>query len=603
MPIDFSTYGYEDSIYAKKFVSFQGTKQKTDTIYSTAEFIRLAKNSLSIFIHKHLYDIFWQPNKNLCYGSIGEYNCSKFVNDSDISYYKELNSCFVTESHRDVYTCYERKYNQVTQSISFYTISKWEPEFYEKNTKNHKKGDLKDINITKQYSSLSNTLTYLARWGNPNTIEYLHKQINNEKTPKDKRNFFENVLEHIEKFRWDRLFELATRKRERIFKEKFSEPIFFESLTFKGRCRKEDIIVKNSKPSVIDAWICLSGIRNYNIKNDTKYELITYKNFYYPVKYSLKYHGNIDDYNVKHKNIRYSVTFDEVTKIPTFILTKEDKRSYVIISQEVDEKRLAAFDINYKRNILQSSEDKEENFNLPKEKKDDLINVYLSEVYHTYQLQKKNSHYRIGKKRRKKLKTLSKKVLSLERELIANVCKLYAGRGYNHIALEELNNTFGKCYIKKSLDKILNPDGSLLTEEEREDLKKEVNMALISKFLHISSIKDEFVHIAANYGIAVSFVQAAYTSQRCPICGHIHRSNRKTQERFVCTKCGYIDDADFNAAKNIKQRVSETVFREALLKQNPVDGTFRPLDSKKSKEKVRQVLDTVRYSVIDVGKL
>ncbi len=46
-------------------------------------------------------------------------------------------------------------------------------------------------------------------------------------------------------------------------------------------------------------------------------------------------------------------------------------------------------------------------------------------------------------------------------------------------------------------------------------------------------------------------VNPKYTSKTCNKCGHIDKSNRKTQSHFECQKCGHIDNADINAAKNI----------------------------------------------------
>lgn len=45
-------------------------------------------------------------------------------------------------------------------------------------------------------------------------------------------------------------------------------------------------------------------------------------------------------------------------------------------------------------------------------------------------------------------------------------------------------------------------------------------------------------------------VNPAYTSQRCSVCGHVHRDNRHGKS-FVCLACGHTEDADVNAAKNI----------------------------------------------------
>ena len=49
-------------------------------------------------------------------------------------------------------------------------------------------------------------------------------------------------------------------------------------------------------------------------------------------------------------------------------------------------------------------------------------------------------------------------------------------------------------------------------------------------------------------------VPAYNTSIMCSKCGHIEKGNRKTQEHFTCQKCGYTDNADLNASKNILNR-------------------------------------------------
>ena len=55
-----------------------------------------------------------------------------------------------------------------------------------------------------------------------------------------------------------------------------------------------------------------------------------------------------------------------------------------------------------------------------------------------------------------------------------------------------------------------------------------------------------------SYKTNVIKVPAQYTSQRCSKCGHIDKDNRKTQDEFMCLACGHRDNADKNAALNIK---------------------------------------------------
>lgn len=53
------------------------------------------------------------------------------------------------------------------------------------------------------------------------------------------------------------------------------------------------------------------------------------------------------------------------------------------------------------------------------------------------------------------------------------------------------------------------------------------------------------------YGSQVVTVNPAYTSQKCSLCGYVHKDNRISQSVFICKSCGLMDNADHNAARNI----------------------------------------------------
>ncbi|MER5624998.1 transposase [Streptosporangium sp. NPDC002544] len=59
---------------------------------------------------------------------------------------------------------------------------------------------------------------------------------------------------------------------------------------------------------------------------------------------------------------------------------------------------------------------------------------------------------------------------------------------------------------------------------------------------------------AARAGVALIFVDPAYTSQACSACGHVDKKNRPDQAGFACTSCGFAEHADVNAARNIASR-------------------------------------------------
>ena len=66
-----------------------------------------------------------------------------------------------------------------------------------------------------------------------------------------------------------------------------------------------------------------------------------------------------------------------------------------------------------------------------------------------------------------------------------------------------------------------------------------------------SQIRQMLAYKTAWYGSRLVAVPAAYTSQRCSVCGHVHKDNRRTQSDFCCLACGHAENADVNAAKNI----------------------------------------------------
>lgn len=54
--------------------------------------------------------------------------------------------------------------------------------------------------------------------------------------------------------------------------------------------------------------------------------------------------------------------------------------------------------------------------------------------------------------------------------------------------------------------------------------------------------------------VSLRCVPPQYTSARCSRCGHTEQGNRLRSELFRCRACGYTDDADVNAARNILSR-------------------------------------------------
>lgn len=65
---------------------------------------------------------------------------------------------------------------------------------------------------------------------------------------------------------------------------------------------------------------------------------------------------------------------------------------------------------------------------------------------------------------------------------------------------------------------------------------------------------------AAVKGVRIAKVPAAYSSQRCPVCGYVDRDNRKG-DRFKCLHCGHEAQSDANGAVNLLERIHDPFIR------------------------------------------
>jgi len=57
-------------------------------------------------------------------------------------------------------------------------------------------------------------------------------------------------------------------------------------------------------------------------------------------------------------------------------------------------------------------------------------------------------------------------------------------------------------------------------------------------------------------GVPVVLADPRNTSRTCSVCGSCDKANRKSQSHFSCLKCGTSENADINAAKNIRFRAA-----------------------------------------------
>lgn len=90
-----------------------------------------------------------------------------------------------------------------------------------------------------------------------------------------------------------------------------------------------------------------------------------------------------------------------------------------------------------------------------------------------------------------------------------------------------------------------------------------------------SQLQEFTAYKAARKGIRILMVDPSYTSQRCNRCGYVDSRNRD-HARFDCRRCKWSDNADHNAAMNIRDRAI------ASLTERQHTSTDRPVDRSQS---------------------
>lgn len=124
------------------------------------------------------------------------------------------------------------------------------------------------------------------------------------------------------------------------------------------------------------------------------------------------------------------------------------------------------------------------------------------------------------------------------RELIAS--------GFQIFVFEDLKTSSMTRRPKAKQDQ----NGKFLSNKAKQ--KAGLNKAILGNGWHL--LESYVKYKAKREAMAVFKVNAAYTSQECANCGHIHRANRTSQSEFKCVSCGHSDNADSNASCVISKR-------------------------------------------------
>ena len=375
---------------------------------------------------------------------------------------------------------------------------------------------------------------------------YLENKANNATSA---NSMYKKWMELITKFSYERILTLCIKKYLNVLNRK----VTFKKLT----------ITHQNTISSLKTQIGLVNLKkfnaflNFNIPKQGEIALL--------FRYNQKYHMDLKDLMIsntnKTKNIdkypsgylqtqfKFTINVDTLYNQINiyYVLEKTSKNS--VVRTRFDSESIQNYnnyvgvDVNIKNNILALSDGKTFKANKSLIKKCIRFDNARKRCQKNKELNHNPKPY--GKKMLFKQEKNNRRSKWYLEQLVNELLNYCEEKNYDHIVMENLN-------LKETKSEAKNKDG--------------INYNRLASLLHLNDIKHVIERLANKRDIAVSWVNPKYTSQQCPICGHISKNNRITQEVFCCEKCFHNNNADINAAINIKNRVFIKEYKKSLMK-------------------------------------
>ena len=375
---------------------------------------------------------------------------------------------------------------------------------------------------------------------------YLENKANNATSA---NSMYKKWMELITKFSYERILTLCVKKYLNVLNRK----VTFKKLT----------ITHQNTISSLKTQIGLVNLKkfnaflNFNIPKQGEIALL--------FRYNQNYHMDLKDLMISNTNktsdlkkyptgykqtqFKFTINVDTLYNQINiyYVLEKTSKNSAIYTKFDSESiqnyNNCIGVDVNIKNNILALSDGKTFKANKSLIKKCIRFDNARKRCQKNKDLNHNPKPY--GKEmlyRQKKNNRRSKWYLE---QLVNGFLDYCQEKGYNHIVMENLN-------LKENKSEAKNKDG--------------INYNRVVSLLRLNNIKHVIKRLANKRDIAVSWVNPKYTSQQCPICGHINKDNRITQEVFCCENCFHNNNADINAAINIKNRMFIKEYKSLLMK-------------------------------------
>ena len=451
-----------------------------------------------------------------------------------------------------------------------------------------------------EWSDKQKTLSYLTKFYGVGLKQFLSDKESTESLEPHQSEAYK-LLDYDEQ----KVEKIVTMRRQRMFKN--CKCIEFKSLTFtnSGSINSYSKFITKYSPEILalnkykKQTRIQRGLKGKDLKVLKTNALIKIhlgkENYDLPIRLNNKYHAD-----ELLKTIAQSYTGGTKTahQFTNTIQIDEFKKEIIIkfavkvkkLPQPDSMNKVLGVDTNVKNNFFYCSNGKKfiarkklvkyiaDMDKKLKEAKNNKFKKEELEIKNDNSLNRKEKAEKLNELKKKRVFNKKERYLALRNNrrkkalmdyMTSQLCRYTKFQGYDQIVIEDLQFVFSKCYI---------------TNKEFE-----VNYNDLFSILHLRELKQTIPRIAnrPKYFLSVSITPAAYTSQTCNVCGYIDKSNRPNQHTFKCKNCGHTDNADSNAAKNIRDRIVNPTLRTLLHdKQDGKQYTFEP-----QKIKYKQIKD------------
>ncbi|MBX4272022.1 transposase [Clostridium estertheticum] len=172
-------------------------------------------------------------------------------------------------------------------------------------------------------------------------------------------------------------------------------------------------------------------------------------------------------------------------------------------------------------------------------------------------------------------KIMARRIALLKNSKLSDENKGKAGHGrvkrigpINTISdkVKAFRDTLNHKYSKYVIDFAIKNNCGCIQMEDLSGYSESVSETFLKNWSYFD-LQSKIKYKAEENGLAINFIKPYHTSLRCSLCGNIQKENRdcrNNQSRFKCTVCGYEENADINAAKNISLPNIEQLIKEQL---------------------------------------